>query len=70
MAIIGVGASAVAMVLFTEAFKVAAQTQDFITPLVLQKVAAAVRGGMAVLILHERLRLSFIWYAVPALVGA
>ncbi len=70
VAIIGVGASAVATVLFTEAFKVAAQTQDFITPLVLQKLQPLFAVAMAVLILHERLRLSFIWYAVPALVGA
>jgi len=70
IAAIGVGASAVATALFTEAFAVSAQTGDFITPLVLQKLQPLFAVTFAVLLLRERLRPGFAVYAVPALAGA
>jgi DME family drug/metabolite transporter len=70
ISVIGVGASAVATALFTEAFAVSAETGDFITPLVLQKLQPLFAVTLAVLILGERLRRSFVLFAVPALGGA
>jgi drug/metabolite transporter, DME family len=68
--VIGIGASAVATALFTEAFKLAAQTGDFITPLVLQKLQPLFAVAMALVLLGERLRPNFGLYAIPALIGA
>lgn len=70
IAAIGVGASALATTLFTEAFALSAQTGDFITPLVLQKLQPLFAVTLAVLFLRERLRPSFAIYALPALAGA
>jgi len=70
IAVIGIGASAVATTLFTEAFAISAQTGDFITPLVLQKLQPLFAVTLAVLLLHERLRPGFALYALPALAGA
>jgi drug/metabolite transporter, DME family len=68
--VIGVGASAVATALFTKAFALAAQSGDYITPLVLQKLQPVVAVLLAVLLLHERLRASYAVFALPALAGA
>jgi drug/metabolite transporter (DMT)-like permease len=68
--IIGVGSSAVATALFTKAFALSAQSGDFVTPLVLQKLQPVVAVLLAVLILRERLRPSYALFAVPALMGA
>jgi DME family drug/metabolite transporter len=70
IAAIGIGASATGIALFTEAFKLASATGDFVTPLVLQKQQPLFAVGLAVLILRERLRPGFALYAVPALAGA
>lgn len=67
---IGVGASALATALFTEAFTVGAATGDFVTPLILQKLQPLFAVGLAVLLLGERLRPGIVWFAVPALAGA
>ena len=70
IAVIGIGASAVATALFTEAFAISAKTNDFITPVVLQKLQPLFAVSLAVLVLGERLRPRFAMYAVPALIGA
>ena len=70
IAVIGIGASAVATALFTEAFAISAKTYDFVTPVVLQKLQPVIAVALAVLLLGERLRARFAWYAVPALIGA
>lgn len=63
---IGVGASAVATTLFTEAMKLG----DPITPLVLQKLQPVVALVAATLLLGERLRPGYWAFAIPALCGA
>jgi drug/metabolite transporter, DME family len=63
---IGVGASAVATVLFTAAFRLG----DPVTPLVLQKLQPVFAVLAACLLLHERLRPGYFVFAVPALAGA
>jgi drug/metabolite transporter (DMT)-like permease len=70
VAVIGIGSSALATALFTEAFAVSARTGDFISPLVLQKLQPLFAVAMAVVVLGERLRPAFTAYAVPALAGA
>ena len=70
VALIGIGASAVATALFTQSFKVAGATGDFVTPLVLQKLQPLFAIALAVWLLGERLRPGYWMYAVPALVGA
>jgi DME family drug/metabolite transporter len=67
---IGVGASAVATALFTEAFTLGAASNDFITPLVLQKLQPVFAIGLAVVLLGERPRPRFLLFVVPALGGA
>jgi drug/metabolite transporter (DMT)-like permease len=67
---IGVGASAVATVLFTEAFTLAAASNDFVTPLVLQKLQPVFAISLAVVLLGERPRPKFLFFVVPALGGA
>lgn len=64
--VIGVGSSALATVLFTAAFSLG----DPITPQVLQKLQPLIAIALAALLLGERLRRSYLWFAVPALVGA
>ena len=68
--VIGVGSSAVATALFTESFALAGATGDFVTPLVLQKLQPVFAVALAVVLLHERLRPKYAYYAVPALIGA
>lgn len=63
---IGVGASAVATVLFTLAFRYG----DPVTPAVIQKFQPLVVLIAAAVLLGERLRLTFLWFAAPALLGA
>lgn len=67
---IGVGASAVATALFTEAFKLATASGDFVTPVVLQKLQPIFAISLAVVILGERPRPRFALFVVPALAGA
>ena len=62
---IGVGASAVATVLFTMAFA----SGDFVTPVVVQKLQPVFAILGAVLLLGERLRPIFAFFAFPALAG-
>jgi drug/metabolite transporter (DMT)-like permease len=65
--VIGAGSSAIATILFTEAFKVGS---DFVTPVVLQKVQPLIAVAAAGVILGERPRRRFGFYLAPALVGA
>lgn len=64
--VIGAGSSALATTLFTSAFRLG----DPITPQVLQKLQPVIALALAAVLLGERLRKSFIWFAVPALAGA
>lgn len=64
--VIGVGASAVATALFTQAFALG----DPVTPLVLQKFQPLFAMLAAYLLLGERLRRGYLWFALPALAGA
>ncbi len=64
--IIGAGSSAVATILFTQAF---ADGHDFVTPVVLQKVQPLVAVLGASVILGERPRQRFAFFLVPALAG-
>ena len=64
--VIGAGSSAVATILFTRAFA----TGDAVTPVVLQQLQPLVAIGLAAVLLGERLRPRFAWFALPALVGA
>ena len=65
--VIGAGSSAVATILFTQAFVVGT---DFVTPVVLQKVQPIMAVIAARIILGERVRPRFALYLGPALVGA
>jgi drug/metabolite transporter (DMT)-like permease len=62
---IGAGASAVATILFTQAFV----DGDPVTPVVLQKVQPIVAVLAARAVLGERPRQRFAWYLIPALAG-
>jgi drug/metabolite transporter (DMT)-like permease len=64
--VIGAGSSALATTLFTSAFRLG----DPITPQVLQKLQPLIALLLAAVLLGERLRRSFLWFAVPALAGA
>jgi drug/metabolite transporter, DME family len=70
IALIGIGASALATALFTEAFKLSARSGDVVTPLVLQKLQPIVAVALAAWLLGERLRPGFALYALPAFAGA
>lgn len=63
---IGAGASAVATILFTQAFFVG---HDYVTPVVLQKVQPLVAVVCAAIFLGERPRARFALYLVPGLAG-
>ncbi|HEX6301379.1 MAG TPA: DMT family transporter [Acidimicrobiia bacterium] len=63
---IGAGASALATVMFTAAFRYGDPT----TPLLLQKVQPLIAIGAAALILGERLLPRFAWFLVGGLAGA
>jgi drug/metabolite transporter, DME family len=62
---IGAGASAVATILFTQAFV----RGDAITPVVLQKVQPLIVIVAARVILGEQPRRGFVWFVIPALLG-
>ena len=64
--LIGAGASALATLLFTQAFRLG----DPITPQVLQKLQPLIAVLLATVILGERLRPRFALFLVPGLVGA
>lgn len=64
--VIGAGSSAVATTLFTAAFRLG----DPITPQILQKMQPLVAILLAALLLGERLRAKYLFFAVPALIGA
>lgn len=66
MLIIGAGSSALATTLFTAAFRFG----DPITPQVLQKLQPLIALGLAAVLLKERFRRSFVWFAIPAIIGA
>jgi drug/metabolite transporter (DMT)-like permease len=65
--VIGAGSSAVATILFTQAF---VDGHDFVTPVVLQKVQPVIAVVAATAVLGERPRARFAAYFVPALAGA
>lgn len=65
-AMIGAGSSALATTLFTAAFRLG----DPITPQILQKMQPVVAVVLAAVLLRERLRPRYLWFAVPALIGA
>jgi drug/metabolite transporter, DME family len=65
--VIGAGSSALATILFTQAF---VDGNDFVTPVVLQKVQPVIAVVCAGVILGERPTRRFAFYFVPALVGA
>jgi len=62
---VGAGASAVATILFTQAFV----EGDPITPVVLQKVQPLIAIAAARVLLGEEPRRRFAWFVVPALLG-
>jgi DME family drug/metabolite transporter len=64
--VVGVGASALATALFTQAFAIG----DPVTPLVLQKFQPVFAILAARVLLGERLRRGYLWFALPALAGA
>jgi len=64
--VIGAGSSAVATILFTQAF---VDGHDYVTPVVLQKVQPVIAVLAAGVILGERPRARFAFYFVPALIG-
>lgn len=64
--VIGAGASALATVLFTQAFGYG----DPVTPVVLQKLQPLVAIGVAAVLLGERVTRRFPLFVVPALAGA
>jgi len=65
--VIGAGSSAVATILFTQAF---VEGHDFVTPVVLQKLQPVIAVAAAGVVLGERPRARFAFYFAPALVGA
>jgi drug/metabolite transporter, DME family len=62
---VGAGASALATILFTQAFA----SGDPITPIVLQKVQPLVAITAAYVLLGEQPRRGFAWFLLPALAG-
>jgi drug/metabolite transporter (DMT)-like permease len=62
---VGAGASAVATILFTQAFV----HGDPITPVVLQKVQPLIAVAGAAVVLGEKPRRGFAWFLLPALAG-
>jgi DME family drug/metabolite transporter len=68
--VIGAGASALATVLFTQAFVHAPATSAAITPVVLQKLQPVIAVLVAYWLLKERITLRYPLFLVPALVGA
>jgi DME family drug/metabolite transporter len=68
--VIGAGSSAVATILFTQAFVDGEGSARYVTPVVLQKVQPLIAVVAARIILGERPRPRFVLFLVPALVGA
>lgn len=68
--VIGAGASALATVLFTQAFVHAPQDSAAITPVVLQKLQPVIAVLVAWWLLKERVTLRYPAFLVPALAGA
>ena len=68
--VIGAGASALATVLFTQAFVYAPQDSAAITPVVLQKLQPVIAVMVAWWLLKERVTLRYPLFLVPALAGA
>jgi drug/metabolite transporter (DMT)-like permease len=66
LVVIGAGASAVATALFTEAFRFG----DPVTPVVLQKLQPLIAVAVAAVLIGERVRPGYWFFAVPALAGA
>ena len=64
--VIGAGASAVATILFTDAL---IGHNDFVTPVVIQKVQPLIAVAAAAIVLGERPRQRFLWFLIPGLVG-
>src|SRR5215467_2430531 len=64
--VVGAGASALATILFTDAL---IGHQDYISPVVIQKVQPLVAIVAAAVLLGERPRPRFVWFFLPALVG-
>jgi len=64
--VIGAGSSAVATILFTDAL---IGHNDFVTPVVIQKVQPLIAVVGAAAILGERPRQRFVWFLIPALAG-
>jgi drug/metabolite transporter (DMT)-like permease len=64
--VIGAGSSALATILFTQAF---VDGHDYVTPVVLQKIQPIIAVVCAGVILGERPRRSFAYFFFPALVG-
>ncbi len=68
--VIGAGASALATVLFTQAFAYAPQDSAAITPVVLQKLQPVFAVLVAYLLLRERITVRYPLFLAPALAGA
>ncbi len=66
---IGAGASALATTLFTVAFKISSENGDYVTPVVVQHLQPLFAIAGAVLILGEKVRSRFAYFAVPAILG-
>jgi drug/metabolite transporter, DME family len=64
--VVGAGASAVATILFTDALL---RSQDFIAPVVIQKIQPFIAIGAAAFLLGERPRPGFWWFFLPAVAG-
>jgi drug/metabolite transporter (DMT)-like permease len=64
--IVGAGASAVATILFTDAL---IGHNDFVTPVVIQKIQPLIAVAGAAALLGERPRPRFAWFLLPALAG-
>jgi drug/metabolite transporter (DMT)-like permease len=64
--VVGAGASAIATILFTDAL---VGHNDYIGPIVIQKIQPLVVIAGAALFLGERPRPRFAWFLVPALIG-
>ncbi len=69
-AVLGVGSSAVATVLFTEAFTRSSRTGDFVTPVLLQQVQPLVAVTAAAALLGERPRRAYGPILAAGLVGS
>ena len=68
--VIGAGSSAVATILFTQAFVDGRGSARYVTPVVLQKLQPLIAVVAARIVLGERARPLFALFLVPALVGA